>query len=395
MSLLDTKIPFTEPTNDIVDCKMPRRAAQPKSVHFSDVAHCCEIPHIDDFSSDLIAAIWIQDEEYSVMAAENAQVALMIINGKRFRNSDDTCDRGLEYRIPDQRDRRRKLKEDARTAVMDEQDRQWNRTLNGPYFIAEVYSEFSTRALCAARFMGQQDEEEARKLEESKSESSPETVRRSVDFLPNLSVKNYLHINDITDEEICCAWYRSSDIREFKLHNKKTVKALICLKVKESDEVVLRGLEYLIPRNWKIKKYNKILTLNAVLDEQDRQDIEGENDPDQIAEAYEEMIPNSSRMAAKKYAREDERFSYVYTARDRTEWELLQHKVSPPSQRPILSPVSSNFAKDSLSKNQGAHLKMIRSVGAKSQNRKNVVATRAAHQDMLHQVLTETLLVLR
>jgi hypothetical protein len=377
MSILDIKAPFVESSHEQCSLKRPV-SPQKKSVHFEDVAHYCEITHINDFSADLIAATWFQDDEYAGIAAENAKHALMIISGKRRKNSEGVTERGLEYKLPDQRDRRRKLKKDALSAVVDQQDRQCKTQINDPDFIAEVYQEFSTRALSAARCMGIQDEEYVKRIAAVNS-SVAKKPPRSVDFKPTVSEIRSLHINDFTDEEISNTWYEYEDFREFKVLCRKTAKAMIRREIKESDDATLRGLEYLVPSNAKVKKYYKRLALNAVLDEQDRQDSEGYLDDELIAREYGEITTH--RMpTAQQLARADERFASVYTAKDRTCWQKLVEKCAPPLSPRATAYASNDLSRDSLLNHQKKSQRaLLLSFGGK-QNRKKVVATKVARQ---------------
>jgi hypothetical protein len=372
MSILDIIAAVVESSHDQVKGLAP---PQKKSVHFENDAHYCEIDHINDFSPELIAATWLQDDEYAGIAAENTKVALMIINGKRTKNIEDVTERGLEYKLPDQRDKSRRLKELALNAVIDEQDRQWRSQIDDdPAFIAEVYQEFSTQALSVARSMGIQDEEDAKRIATVEDSSVAKKFRRSVDFAQSVAVRLSQHLADFTDEEIRNTWYDREDFRQFKVSNKKTARAVLKCDINESDEVSLRGLEYLVPRNANVRKHIKALALNAVLDAQDRQENEAWGfDDELIAREYGE-IANTCLAAAHQLARADERFASVYTEADKTCWLQL----APPSPHPAAY-ASNDICRDSLSNQLKKSPRSPTSCGGK-QKRKKVSATIFVHQ---------------
>jgi hypothetical protein len=231
-----------------------------------------------------------------------------------------TAVRGLELSMPHQRDRRQRLKKNAFREVMEQQDRQRH-----PELIAQVYSGFSTHALNAARSIGIQDEKEAKHIAAPSSPAScsssvAKKARRSVRFSTSVKVRRTLHRNNFTDEEIRNTWYKKK-FKEFKSQNKKTVKAFISRTIKEdNDEVTIRGLECLIPRNAKVKKQNRVLATNAVLGEKNRQESVGEYDYELIARAC-NIVTYNCVSAAQKFAWADSRFALVYAAKDRNCWE--------------------------------------------------------------------------
>jgi hypothetical protein len=364
MSILDIKAAVVESSHDQVKGLAP---PQKKSVHFENEAHYCEIDHINDFSPELIAATWLQDDEYAGIAAENTKVALlMMLSGKRIKNIEDVTERGLEYKLPDQRDKSLRLKELALNAVIDEQDRQWRSQIHDdPAFIAEVYQDFSTQALSVARSMGIQDEEDAKQIATVEDSSVAKKFRRSVAFAQSDDVRLSQHLTDFTDEEIRNTWYDCEDFRQFKVSNKKTARALLKCDINESDEVSLRGLEYLVLRNAKVRKHIKALALNAVLDAQDRQENEAWGfDDELIAREYGE-IANTCVAAALQLARADERFASVYTEADKICWLQL----APPSPHPAAY-ASNDICRASLSNQLKKSQTSPTSCGSKQKRKK-------------------------
>ena len=68
------------------------------------------------------------------------------------------CQRGLEYRTCEGANRRRRNKARARTAVLEEQDSQWNQGVNEPEIIARIYSLASYHCQMAANEIALEDQ---------------------------------------------------------------------------------------------------------------------------------------------------------------------------------------------------------------------------------------------
>jgi hypothetical protein len=98
--------------------------------------------------------------------------------------------------------------------------------------------------------------------------------RRRVTFNTRVSVRPMIHVNDISDEVIRDVWFCSDDFTNMKKGFARTVK-LISFGVYQGDddEHCARGLEYRIRAGALARRENKLSGLEAVLDEQDRQEV--------------------------------------------------------------------------------------------------------------------------
>jgi hypothetical protein len=119
--------------------------------------------HHKDLSSRTIASVWYSKDDFWAIEKEafiTAQAA-SLPQEERYKNHRDElsrCSRGLEYRTPEGFARRRRNKERAWDAVLDEQDRQWDTTgIIDPEEIARVYSEVSQPHIIEARILAIQD----------------------------------------------------------------------------------------------------------------------------------------------------------------------------------------------------------------------------------------------
>lgn len=294
-----------------------------KSVDFRPAAQFRKIPHLNDFGPEIITLCYFQDSDYKRMAAENDQVTKLASDGRKFDDETITT-RGLEPRLNPREGRR--LKKNSVRAVLKKQHHLWSTPVKRPEesrqhpdLIARAYNEFSAKALHVARTIAIQDEEDAKQLVNSSTK-----VRRSVQFATQAKMRTTIHINDFSDEELRDTYYEYLEFKTFKIENKQTVKMFIKgSALEDNDQHSCRGLEYMIPRNAKVRKQVRALTINAVLDEQDRQDCDRECNPDLIAKEYSE-IAKACVSTAQKFALADERFATVYSAKDRNRWELFQ-----------------------------------------------------------------------
>mmetsp|Transcript_7934 Transcript_7934/g.12152 ORF Transcript_7934/g.12152 Transcript_7934/m.12152 type:complete len:227 (-) Transcript_7934:1985-2665(-) len=112
-------------------------------------------------------------------------------------------------------------------------------------------------------------------------------ISKSVSFFPGVSVREVLHVNDYTDEEMILTWYRGEDYQKIKMSFYHVVQKISsgCWRG-DTDQETSRGLEYRHIEGSNRRKTNKLNGLMAVLDEQDRQWRDGLEDDESIASVY-------------------------------------------------------------------------------------------------------------
>jgi hypothetical protein len=114
-----------------------------------------------------------------------------------------------------------------------------------------------------------------------------ERRRTKVRFNGRVAVKETIHRNDYTDEELFYTWFRKSDFTKMKLNFQFTVQLLSANRYPgDSDEMTSRGLEYRHRAGATKRKTNKLNALYAVLDEQERQWQEGYENDDELSHVY-------------------------------------------------------------------------------------------------------------
>jgi hypothetical protein len=110
---------------------------------------------------------------------------------------------------------------------------------------------------------------------------------KSVTFYPGVSVRECLHINNFTDEEILNAWYKKQDFQRIKMSFVHTVQQVANgTWPGDTEHETARGLEFRHREGAMKRKVNKLNGLMAVLDEQERQWQGGYDDDEAIASAY-------------------------------------------------------------------------------------------------------------
>jgi hypothetical protein len=122
-------------------CLAKKGARRRHSLTFGD-NNVYEFDRADDASHE---DIWYTKEEYEIIKARNRVLVKMKKSGK-FEESDEHSFRGLEHKLKDGNEKRKSFKFDALNAVLEEQDRQYNRGLKDAEDIARRYRETASAA---------------------------------------------------------------------------------------------------------------------------------------------------------------------------------------------------------------------------------------------------------
>jgi len=143
-----------------------------------------EITHLDDIPDEEVALTWYDSNEYAEIKASYQLTIFMMESGEKL--SGDHTPRGLEYRTQEGAWARYENKRDAYNAVLDEQDRQWQRDEDDHDEIARIYLLHSTKCAEAAVVRATDDEKEAMEILRSimppkKSSKKKKTKSRSMD----------------------------------------------------------------------------------------------------------------------------------------------------------------------------------------------------------------------
>lgn len=158
-----------------------------KSVRFVEERNkIFPITHLDDMEESEVASIWYDSNEYAEIKSSYQLTIFMMEAGEKL-NGDEHTSRGLEYRTQEGAWARYENKRDAYNAVLDEQDRQWERDQDDHEAISRIYLEHSAKCAEAAAARALQDQKEAREIlgsiipkkkTKKSSSSSSKTKRR-------------------------------------------------------------------------------------------------------------------------------------------------------------------------------------------------------------------------
>jgi hypothetical protein len=153
------------------------------------------IPHIDDFDQDVIRATWYEKSEYDVMKVGFVATIKKMMRGEHIEENNVSTIRGLEFRTRKGALRRQHNKLSAITAVLDEQDRQFNGGTFDDERLAEVYRSSGSHCQENAHVMAVKDEETMKEIMAEISEPV-ETKSNEVSVEPVMTFKRNLTAGD-------------------------------------------------------------------------------------------------------------------------------------------------------------------------------------------------------
>lgn len=136
-----------------------------RKIKFNKVVHNRRIPHLNDLSKEEIEATWIQPEDYETIRDRCVATVKKMMRGgltQQDCESGDHCARGLEAKTKDGSTARREHKLDSITAVLEEQNMQWNEDVDDDIAIMEVYSIYTIPCAQFARELAVKDAEDAK-----------------------------------------------------------------------------------------------------------------------------------------------------------------------------------------------------------------------------------------
>jgi hypothetical protein len=92
-------------------------------------------------------------------------------------------------------------------------------------------------------------------------------------------------------------WYTQDDYDMIKARNSFILSMVKQGTFKESDKHSFRGLEYKLREGYKQRKWNKITSILAVLDEQEQQLSQNTRNPEAIADVYRDAAESAKESA--------------------------------------------------------------------------------------------------
>ena len=179
----DHRLESSSPPSQSSSFELHKRKKAYKSLAFAQENEVFEIPHINDFTDEDVAATWYDAEDYAAIKADYQCVIFMMESGERIddNNDDDNEEhttRGLEYRTQQGAWNRYENKRDAYNAVLDEQDRHWKKDIDDPEAIRRVYVEQVAKCQKAAEERAAQDEVDVRELARADAFRQEQLIKR-------------------------------------------------------------------------------------------------------------------------------------------------------------------------------------------------------------------------
>jgi hypothetical protein len=133
--------------------------ARKRRTRFSSQPHeVFPIPHIRVLGKDEVRAIWYERADYEAMKQSFIPLVRSMMKGEAVEENNEQSIRGLEYRTRKGAIRRQHNKLEAISAVLDEQDRQYNAGMMDIELVREVYRNCAAHCQDEAYMLGLKDE---------------------------------------------------------------------------------------------------------------------------------------------------------------------------------------------------------------------------------------------
>jgi hypothetical protein len=135
-----------------------------------DANEIYEIPHINDFSSEMIDSLWYNEADYQRIQTSCIKIIRKMVDSdsdKQIveRTTKRYCSRGLEHFTDAGALARRTIRRSAIDAVMDEQFRQFTKDVVEPACIADLYAQHCRACKYYAIITALRDELESMNVE--------------------------------------------------------------------------------------------------------------------------------------------------------------------------------------------------------------------------------------
>jgi hypothetical protein len=127
----------------------------PRQVHFYPRVRVQRVKNRGDLCSQHIADVWYSRDEFKEIRQECYDTIQILtagddLNEYEYEGGMELCSRGLEYKVPSLYKERQRNKSEVRSAIFEEQDFQYENSMDDPDFIANVSKELSQGCVSAA-----------------------------------------------------------------------------------------------------------------------------------------------------------------------------------------------------------------------------------------------------
>ena len=171
--------------------------------------------------------------------------------------------------------------------------------------------------------------------------------RNKVGFVPHVMVYDVPSAQSFSDDQLQSIWYSREDISRIKQECTETVKLMIGQHALDPDTQCSRGLEFRTPEGLKRRQRNKHSSIDAVLDEQDRQWDNDEEDAEYLADVYRDYSLPCQAMAHRMGLRDQRCVQIMYsieTPKNSSQCETLSREAFLNNSTGPISPISSAAA---------------------------------------------------
>jgi hypothetical protein len=130
-----------------------------RSISFNPITLTTLIIHFHEYSDEEIAASWYCQYELRKIKSDLKTTLMLMANGSIMPGSDQLCSRGLESFTSEGRAIKKQNREEARIAVLEQQDYQLENDIFEPEMIADAYLEQTSKSQATATVFGFYDQE--------------------------------------------------------------------------------------------------------------------------------------------------------------------------------------------------------------------------------------------
>lgn len=121
---------------------------------------------------------------------------------------------------------------------------------------------------------------------------------KRVSFNESVRVYPHLHYNNFTENELAESWYDDQEMDAIKVECLQTIQLAVNDRLDDNNNFwCFRGLEYRTTEGARKRRENKIFAWNAVMNEQETQQMVGEFNDGAIAEVYADASAASQEAA--------------------------------------------------------------------------------------------------
>lgn len=140
------------------ECSSSHSSERKRRVRFAKSKEVHPIVHIKDMPKEDVRNTWYDRNDFEAMKQSFIPIIRSMMKGETVEESNEQTVRGLEFRTRKGAIHRQHNKLEAITAVLDEQDRQYNEGVLNDELLSETYRACASHCQDAAYMLGLQDE---------------------------------------------------------------------------------------------------------------------------------------------------------------------------------------------------------------------------------------------